>query len=172
MTVNIEENTRERDALIFRTHLTGIGVQALAVRNNLSCGRVEQILAALTREILAYLKEHNLPSPEATRLDRIKYKDFWNAALDNYLEELNNKACVTVHDPVIKIGVSEKLAKNLDGLEIHSVGDLLDFLKTKKYRIMRFFNGNVVSMDSLERKIRNAGFDPNGGRDQVTDQKR
>jgi hypothetical protein len=172
MTVNLEENTRERDVLIFRTHLTGIGIRALAVRNGLSYGRVEQILVTLTREVLAYLKEHNLPMPEASgRLDRIKDQAFWNAALDNYLEELRNKTGVTIHDPVIKIGVSEKLAKNLDDLEIRSIGDLLNFLKTKKHRILRFFNGNAASMDSLERKIRRAGFDPNGGRDQEPNQK-
>ena len=169
MTVNIqEESVLERDVTIFKAQLTGLSRATLSARYELSPARIEQIANKLVQDIVSYLKEHSLPIPTAFgKVDRVKDSAFWSAALDQYLEELKNKPKVLITDPVEKIGITENLAAKLNTIEVINVGDLLEALATKRNKISRFLGGNITAMDSLERKIRQAGFDPNGGKAQL-----
>lgn len=152
----------ERDKGIFKDYLNGMSQADIARKRAIGGSVPRKQIDRLLQELNDYLDANpSYPRPEGTdRSGHIANKEQWLQLLKDWIEFKEKTPIALITDSPLKIGVSERFCEKLKEINVNTIGELLIELTERKQILNTMLYGNTASMATLERRLKDAGFNP------------
>jgi hypothetical protein len=163
----------DRDVKIFKDVITLGTYTAVAKKYTLHRSRISRIFDRHLRNIHHFINSQKYPRPTGwTKAEMVEDKAYWLELADKHAKWINDRANITVDSPLDHLLLTPSLCGMLFNLNIMTVGDLLEQLKTDKRRLLDSVGFGVATLRHLESKLKHHNFDIQLGRTQQPSRKK